>query len=81
MDPRSRDRTPSSFFDINMGRWARRAERCCCTFATYLPLSFVYGLTTWAVWVDVNIGSSQVGKPTWLGASSLSLLPSLSCLH
>ncbi|KAH7369172.1 palmitoyltransferase PFA3 [Plectosphaerella cucumerina] len=53
-----------------MGRWARRAERCCCTFATYLPLSFVYGLTTWAVWVDVRIGSSQADKPTWLGHTS-----------
>lgn len=56
----------SSSFNNNMGRWARRAERCCCTVATYFPLLFVYGLTTWAVWVDVSIGS-HADKATWLG--------------
>ncbi|KAM0335638.1 hypothetical protein ACHAQA_000687 [Verticillium albo-atrum] len=50
-------------------RWARRIERCCCTSLTYLPLLFVYGLTTWAVWVDVNIGSSH-SKVAWLGNGS-----------
>lgn len=47
-------------------RWARKLERCCCTFATYIPLLFVYGLTTWAVWVDVTIGSLP-SKASWLG--------------
>lgn len=35
--------------------WAKRLERCCCGTFAYLPLVFVYGLTTWAVWVEVNI--------------------------
>ncbi|KAI0471683.1 palmitoyltransferase PFA3 [Xylariaceae sp. FL0804] len=38
-------------------RWARRVERYCCGCLTYFPLVFVYGVTTWAVWVVVNIGS------------------------
>ncbi|OBR11750.1 Palmitoyltransferase [Colletotrichum higginsianum IMI 349063] len=50
-------------------RWARKVERCCCTFATYIPLVFVYGLTTWAVWVDVTIGSAP-SKASWLGSAS-----------
>ena len=33
----------------------RRLERCCCTTFAYFPLLFVYGLTTWAVWVEVNV--------------------------
>ncbi|KAI1266636.1 palmitoyltransferase PFA3 [Xylariaceae sp. FL1019] len=40
-----------------MARWARRLERCCCGCLKYFPLAFVYGLTTWAVWVVINIGS------------------------
>lgn len=47
-------------------RWARRIERYCCTCATYFPLAFVYGLTTWAVFVLVNI-STVPSKVTWLG--------------
>ncbi|TKA54538.1 hypothetical protein B0A55_13009 [Friedmanniomyces simplex] len=35
--------------------WARRLERCCCRTFAYFPLLFVYGLTTWAVWVEVNV--------------------------
>ena len=35
--------------------WARKLERCCCTTLAYFPLTFVYGLTTWAVWVEVNV--------------------------
>ncbi|PTD05101.1 Palmitoyltransferase PFA3 [Fusarium culmorum] len=50
-------------------RWARKAERCCCTFATYFPLAFVYGLTSWAVWVVVNIGSVST-KSSWIGTGS-----------
>ncbi|KAK7432382.1 palmitoyltransferase for Vac8p [Neonectria magnoliae] len=50
-------------------RWARKLERTCCTFATYIPLVFVYGLTSWAVWVLVNIGSVSV-KSAWIGTGS-----------
>lgn len=35
---------------------ARKAERACCSVVTYLPLAFVYGLTTWAVWVIGGMG-------------------------
>ncbi|KAI3588794.1 DHHC palmitoyltransferase-domain-containing protein [Fusarium oxysporum f. sp. albedinis] len=50
-------------------RWARKIERCCCTFATYFPLAFVYGLTSWAVWVVVCIGSAS-RKSSWIGTGS-----------
>ena len=50
-------------------RWARRVERCCCSFATYLPLVFVYGITTWAMWVMAIIGSVST-KSRWLGKLS-----------
>ena len=53
--------------------WARRCERCCCVAVTYLPLVFVYGLTTWAVWVESSIGflpQKTAGideiEPTWV---------------
>ncbi|KAJ3458106.1 hypothetical protein MRS44_012215 [Fusarium solani] len=51
-------------------RWARKMERACCTFATYFPLVFVYGLTTWAVWVVVNVGSAS-RKSSWRGMQRL----------
>ena len=35
---------------------ARRCERACCTVATYFPLAFVYGLTTWAIYVEAGLG-------------------------
>ncbi|KAK4553906.1 palmitoyltransferase for Vac8p [Recurvomyces mirabilis] len=44
--------------------WAKKLERCCCQTFAYFPLTFVYGLTTWAVWVEVNVsffGSSISG--------------------
>ncbi|KAI4594913.1 palmitoyltransferase for Vac8p [Pestalotiopsis sp. 9143b] len=50
-------------------RWARRVERYCCSCITYFPLAFVYGLTTWAVWVVVNIGSNKT-KASWVGTKS-----------
>ncbi|CAG9944467.1 unnamed protein product [Clonostachys rosea f. rosea IK726] len=50
-------------------RCARRAERACCTCAKYTPLAFVYGITTWAVWVVVNCGRLGTHK-SWLGTSS-----------
>ncbi|KAI2622125.1 palmitoyltransferase PFA3 [Hypomontagnella submonticulosa] len=51
-------------------RWARRIERYCCNCLTYFPLAFVYGLTSWAVWVVVSIGSSSTKKPGWIGTNS-----------
>ncbi|KAL7795332.1 DHHC palmitoyltransferase domain-containing protein [Trichoderma ceciliae] len=50
-------------------RWARRIERACCTTARYLPLVFVYGLTSWACWVVVSIGR-ETQKSCWIGSTS-----------
>ncbi|KAK5993943.1 Palmitoyltransferase PFA3 [Cladobotryum mycophilum] len=50
-------------------RLARKLERACWTFARYLPLAFVYGLTTWACWVVVTIGQESK-KSRWIGTSS-----------
>ncbi|KAM0252780.1 hypothetical protein ACHAQJ_007567 [Trichoderma viride] len=50
-------------------RWARRIERACCTTARYLPLVFVYGLTSWACWVVVRIGQ-ETEKSRWIGSTS-----------
>ncbi|KAL6807409.1 DHHC palmitoyltransferase domain-containing protein [Trichoderma sp. SZMC 28013] len=50
-------------------RWARRFERACCTTAKYFPLAFVYGLTSWACWVVVSIGSESDGT-RWIGSTS-----------
>jgi hypothetical protein len=49
---------PSSSRDFGRRRksWARRVERCCCGVLGYLPLAFVYGLLTWAAWVQISIG-------------------------
>lgn len=33
----------------------RRCERYCCNVIIYFPLSFVYGLTSWAVWVEMSM--------------------------
>jgi hypothetical protein len=68
---------------VIMARWARRVERSCRTFVTYLPLAFVYGLTTWAVWVVVSIGATTVGG-TWIGTQRSTLgsfLGHLPLLH
>ncbi|KAI7331544.1 zf-DHHC-domain-containing protein [Hortaea werneckii] len=43
----------------------RRLERCCCRTFTYFPLAFVYGLTTWAVWVELHtsfLGALGIGS-------------------
>ncbi|KAK8032243.1 palmitoyltransferase PFA3 [Apiospora arundinis] len=54
-----------TFASSNMARrWARRVERYCCSCITYFPLAFVYGVTTWAVWVVVKIGSVSSNSPT-----------------
>ena len=47
--------------------WARRVERYCCNTISYFPLLFVYGLTSWAVWVEVGIGLVPA-KNAWTGA-------------
>ncbi|KAI8627662.1 palmitoyltransferase PFA3 [Xylariaceae sp. FL1651] len=51
-------------------RWARRVERYCCNCLKYFPLAFVYGITTWAVWVVVSIGSFPTKETTWVGTKS-----------
>ncbi|KAI3321970.1 palmitoyltransferase PFA3 [Xylariaceae sp. AK1471] len=54
-------------------RWARRFERYCCSCLTYFPLAFVYGLSTWAVWVVVSIGAfptAEEAKTSWIGTGS-----------
>ena len=47
-------------------RFARRCERVCCTCVTYMPLVFVYTLTSWAVWVVINVGAASK-KAFWIG--------------
>ncbi|KAK4156338.1 Palmitoyltransferase pfa3 [Chaetomidium leptoderma] len=46
-------------------RWARRLERSCCTCVKYFPLLFVYGLTSWAVFVVVTLCTSP-SRVSWL---------------
>ncbi|GAB7347210.1 hypothetical protein MBLNU459_g3316t1 [Dothideomycetes sp. NU459] len=61
------ERLPTSpSFHRRRKSWARRFERCCCQAISYFPLAFVYGLTTWAVWVEVSIGFSP-GAGKWAG--------------
>lgn len=49
--------------------WALKFEQYCCTVAKYFPLVFVYGLTTWAVWVVFDAGFVEK-KGTWIGIFS-----------
>lgn len=49
--------------------WARKVERCCCTAVAFFPLVFVYGLGSWAVWVEAGIGFAPT-KNAWTGAFS-----------
>ncbi|KAK0652910.1 DHHC palmitoyltransferase-domain-containing protein [Cercophora newfieldiana] len=51
-------------------RCARKIERTCCAAATYFPLVFVYGLTSWAVFVVVSLSSLAQSKVWWLGRST-----------
>ncbi|KAF2005728.1 palmitoyltransferas-like protein PFA3 [Amniculicola lignicola CBS 123094] len=65
--------SPPSSPSRNMRRrgWARRVERTCCNVITYFPLLFVYGLTTWAVWVEAGIGlTPPKTQDIWTGAFS-----------
>lgn len=48
-------------------RLARRIERTCCNFIKYLPLVFVYSITSWAAWVIVTIGSNP-SSVSWIGS-------------
>ncbi|KAI9834285.1 MAG: palmitoyltransferase for Vac8p [Phylliscum demangeonii] len=49
-----------------------RCERVCWTALTNLPLVFVYGLTTWAVWVEASIGFRSK-RPAGTGPSTSAL--------
>nr|POF18669.1 palmitoyltransferase pfa3 [Quercus suber] len=35
--------------------WARNVERCCMRTFMYFPLLFVYGISTWAIWVALGV--------------------------
>lgn len=50
--------------------WTKSIERGCCSVATYFPLAFVYGLTTWAVWVEAGLGFRS-GYTGWKSTSLL----------
>lgn len=52
--------------------WARKVERYCCVAVTYFPLFFVYGLTSWAVWVQAGIGFAP-SHNAWTGKLSSAL--------
>ncbi|KAJ5239261.1 hypothetical protein N7468_003880 [Penicillium chermesinum] len=49
--------------------WALRCERYCCAAASCFPLCFVYGITSWAVYVEAGIGFRDT-KSSWLGLPS-----------
>ncbi|KIW03500.1 uncharacterized protein PV09_05267 [Verruconis gallopava] len=46
----------------------RKCERYCCNVLTYFPLAFVYGLTTWAVWVETSMSFLLVGATGYISA-------------
>lgn len=46
--------------------WALRCERYCCAAASMFPLAFVYGLTSWAAYVEISIGLRHTQSP-WIG--------------
>ena len=52
--PSPMKRRPKSF--------TKKCERACCQTVTYFPLAFVYGLTTWAIWVEAGIGFAHNSK-------------------
>jgi hypothetical protein len=53
--------------------WARKVERYCCNTITYFPLLFVYGLTSWAAWVEVGIGFTPTKSRVWTGEHILNM--------
>ncbi|CAK4034330.1 Palmitoyltransferase pfa3 [Lecanosticta acicola] len=61
--------TPSPPFHRRRKGWARKIERCCCTTFAHFPLVFVYGLTTWAVYVEVDVSFMGItAGHAWLRA-------------
>lgn len=62
--------SPSSSPTRSRKSFARRLERCCCGGLAYFPLAVVYGLTTWAVYVEVSLGL-QPGGGRWVGMQIL----------
>lgn len=59
--------------------WARKVERVCCQTLSYFPLAFVYGLTTWSVWVAVNVSFYSGNTPlAYLKATAAILLYALA---
>ena len=67
---------PATPFRRRTRTCARRCERVCCAIATFFPLAFVYGLTTWAAYVEAGIGLRPPGprQRSLLFARPLSLL-------
>ncbi|KXS94799.1 hypothetical protein AC578_4048 [Pseudocercospora eumusae] len=57
--------TRSPSFHRRRKSWARKIERCCCTTFAYFPLVFVYGLTSWAVYVLVNVSFIGATYSDW----------------
>ncbi|KXT10605.1 hypothetical protein AC579_7521 [Pseudocercospora musae] len=57
--------TRSPPFHRRRKSWARKFERCCCTTFAYFPLAFVYGLTSWAVYVEVNVSFIGATYSDW----------------
>ena len=49
---------------------ARKIERRCCTIATYFPVAVIYGLTTWAVYVEARLGLSSGKTKSWTAKPS-----------
>ncbi|KAJ5525148.1 hypothetical protein N7494_011798 [Penicillium frequentans] len=49
--------------------WMLRCERYCCAAASCFPLAFVYGITTWAVYVEASLGFKG-SKSKWIGLPS-----------
>ncbi|KZF26541.1 Palmitoyltransferase pfa3 [Xylona heveae TC161] len=65
----SRSSSPVPPLSRRRKAWARKCERYCCLTLTYFPLAFVYGLTTWAVWVVTIIGQNS-STSDWTGFTS-----------
>lgn len=73
--------SPSRDFHRKRKSWARRVERCCCGALGYFPLAFVYGLLSWAAWVQISIGFwPNQGKWTGMLKPSCPLLWTLSLM-
>ncbi|KAJ5894658.1 Zinc finger DHHC-type palmitoyltransferase [Penicillium taxi] len=59
----------SPSFSKHPRSWALRCERYCCAAASCFPLVFVYGLTTWAVYVETSVGFKN-SRSHWIGLPS-----------